>query len=252
MSNNEIAAEEVLRYLSESDTEKPVLESKPAKKRGRKKKAPAKTEEPSVQAPVELKSADEALPTDAAGATKIELQADESFGEEATEARDIILSIRKNATDIPVTKEDIIEYQLSVLDDKPVHLEIGFMNGRKAVVRALNVYEEDLVWEAVRHIVDEEQVATALVPTYVQQVRMTMQLIRFDDKPMDYLTFEYESGKRKEHVLKLHKASQERFMYVSAPRYKMMCVVLDVFESKIAKLHSEALSETFWDPVSTD
>lgn len=252
MPNNEIAAEEVLRYLSESDAEKPVLEKKPAKKRGRKKKAAPEQKVEDKTPEINLKPAEEVLPSDAAGMTKIELQADDAFGEAATENRDIVLSIRKNATDIPVTKEDIIEYQLAVLDDKPVHLNISFMDNRTATVRALSVYEEDLVWEAAQHIVEVEKVAISLVPTYVQQVRMTMQLVSFDNKNMDYLTFKYESGKRKEHVQTLHKASQETFMYISAPRYKMMCTVLDVFENKLAKLHSAALSETFWDPAFTD
>lgn len=250
----EIDTSEVLQYLeqeADKEVKAPVKKRKPRATRKKKKEAPAEDNSQTVEDKLRANGVEVQGSIDQ-GSVEFNFSADNTFGVDTEQAKEVMLNAVVRGTAVNVTPEEIIAFQLSVLDSKPVYLTIKVMLGCDIVFRSLTPYEEDLIFEAVSTMVERDGCPAALIPTYVQQFRLTMQMVSFHGRNLDHLTFTYEPGKRKDQIQTLISHSMQNTSSLPGHKYKLCVLAADVFEHKLAKLQSAALNETFWDPVSTD
>lgn len=251
MSSEEITPDEVLQYLQEEN--KPVKRKKSTKRKTTKKSTP---KEDSVVTEDNGRTALEENGVhiegnESTGTMSVSMTADRAFAPETTEIRDEQLGVLVRQKAVPITTDDKINYMLAVLDNKPVIFSVTVLGKFVAKLRSLTPYEEDLIIEAV-HSLNLATVPSMMLPNYIQQMRLSMQLLEFNGRRADYLTYKYESGKRAEHAKDLLEKAQARFMTVEGPLYRLYITAGDVFENKLARMHAAALDDAFWDPASTD
>lgn len=250
----EIEPNDVLQYLKQdsSTAEAPVTKKrKPRTTRKKKESAPEPAKEVSLEDKLREGGVDVQGSVES-GSVEFNFSADNTFGEDTTQVKDIMLNAVARGAAVNVTQEDIINFQLSILDSKPIFLTIKVLLGCNIVFRSITPYEEDLIFEAVTTMVERDGCPAGLIPAYVQQFRLAMQLVSFHDRNTDYLSFKYEPGKRGDQIKQLIEYSMRITSEMPGQKYKLCVTAADVFEHKLAKLQSAALNETFWDPVSTD
>lgn len=183
------------------------------------------------------------------GSIRINFTADDTFraDKRVTEADNMFISVLD--TDIAVTVDDQTSYIKATLNDVPVILSVRMENGITVTCRSLSVYETDLVFDALAaNLKENPELSPALLDGFVQQYRAAMQIVSFRHDSIDYLTFQYEPGKRAEHAQRLYEESNQRIMSMSGVRFALCIRALNVFQHKLNRLQEAAFNKDFWDP----
>lgn len=154
---------------------------------------------------------------------------------------------------IAVTPEEKEQFVLAMLDSVPFTITARLGNNISVEVRALDPYEEDLVYDAIQYYERKyPDVSPVLLPSYSQQFRMSMQITRFNGRTTDFLSYKYESGKRGEHARELAEKSMAQFGSMNAVKYNICIKAVAVFECKMKHLCEHILNRDFWDPGASN
>jgi hypothetical protein len=118
----------------------------------------------------------------------------------------------------------------------------------------LSVYEQDLVLEAAVKVTGgAEEGVLSLIPSIAQQLRVTMQVVRVNGVDQKALYLEPKRGKAHDaQIDELIEVSDSRTGRMPSSKFGFLVRALNVFEHKVAKMHSLAYNKTFWQPVETD
>lgn len=161
-------------------------------------------------------------------------------------------SITINLKDIPITHDDEVAYLKSMLNDSPFELDIELYGGQMHIhARAISVYEQQLAALAAFNETarsDNPSVAAILAPTYLQKVRIALQLRSCNGLPVSDLAYKPEPGKINEHAADLAKKADELLGNSSAARWNAYIYALNIFEHKLTKLNEMALNRDFLSP----
>ena len=238
-------AEAVKAFLAEAeDTEEAIKDPVPATS-----EQVAASEEDEVSAP-QIKEVDV---TDNAFVTTV--AADKTFDKiEAEELTRMYMAPIKDS-EIPITDEDQALYLKAMLNDTPLTLTQTLANDQVAVTcRALSVYEQDLVLEAaIQAVGGQETGIMSLLPSVAQQLRAAMQITHVNGVNQNAIYLEPARGDaHDEQVMDLIKQSDKKIGKMSAVKFGFLVRALNVFEHKMAKMHSLAYNKTFWKPVEID
>lgn len=158
-------------------------------------------------------------------------------------------------SEVPITDDDQALYLKAMLNDTPLELTQSLANSQVVVTcRALSVYEQDLVLEAaVKATGGPNEGVLSLVPSVAQQLRVTMQVTKVNGVSQNALYMEPKRGKEHEaQIEELISISDDRTGRMPASKFGFLVRALNVFEHKVAKMHSLAYNKTFWKPVETD
>lgn len=148
---------------------------------------------------------------------------------------------------VPITDSDKDTYFKAMLFDTPIELPVLSMEGNVTVIcRTLNVYENDLVYVALEQAMKERQVPASVWEGLCQQYRMSMQLVKFNGKPLDCLRFNADGDTKKDAEILLEKSKQ--IYNMSMPKYNLLIRALNVFQYKINKLNEAIYNQGFWNP----
>lgn len=161
-------------------------------------------------------------------------------------------SITINTQDIPVTHEDEVAYLKSMLNDTPFEIDISLYGGQMLIhARAVSVYEQQLAAVAAfNETVNTENggLAAILAPTFMQKVRIALQLRTCNGLLVSDMEFKPEPNKLKEHVKLLTEKADEILGSTSAARWNAYVYALNIFEHKLTKLNEMALNRDFLKP----
>lgn len=158
-------------------------------------------------------------------------------------------------SEVPITDDDQALYLKAMLNDVPLELTQSLANGQVVVTcRALSVYEQDLILEAaVQATGGPNEGVLSLVPSVAQQLRVTMQVTRVNGVSQNAVYMDPKRGKaHDEQIEELINVSDARTGRMPASKFGFLVRALNVFEHKVAKMHSLAYNKTFWKPVETD
>lgn len=158
-------------------------------------------------------------------------------------------------SEVPITDDDQALYLKAMLNDVPLELTQALANSQVVVTcRALSVYEQDLVLEAaVKATGGPNEGVLSLVPSVAQQLRVTMQVTKVNGISQNAIYMEPKRGKaHEEQIDELISVSDNRTGRMPASKFGFLVRALNVFEHKVAKMHSLAYNKTFWKPVETD
>lgn len=152
---------------------------------------------------------------------------------------------------VPITQEDKDAYFKAMLFDLPVELPIVSMEGKVTIVcRALNVYENDLVYVALEKAMKAHKLPAAMWEGLCQQYRLVMQLVKFNGTPMDCVRFDEPGDSQKDADVLLEGA--KRIYKIGMVKYNLFIRSLNVFQYKVNKLNEAIYNQGFWNPVGTD
>ncbi len=161
-------------------------------------------------------------------------------------------SITINTQDIPVTHEDQVAYLKSMLNDTPFEIDISLYGGQMTIhARAVSVYEQQVAAVAAfNETINSENsgLAAILAPTFMQKVRIALQLRSCNGFIISDMAFKPEPNKLKEHVKLLTEKSDEILGGTSAARWNAYIYALNIFEHKLTKLNEMALNRDFLSP----
>lgn len=158
-------------------------------------------------------------------------------------------------SEVPITDDDQALYLKAMLNDVPLELTQALANGQVVVTcRALSVYEQDLLLEAaVQATGGPSEGVLSLVPSVAQQLRVTMQVTKVNGVSQNAVYMEPKRGKaHDEQIEELINISDSRTGKMPSSKFGFLVRALNVFEHKVAKMHSLAYNKTFWKPVETD
>lgn len=154
---------------------------------------------------------------------------------------------------IAITAEEKEQFVLAMLDGAPFTVTARLGKNISIEVRALDPYEEDLVYDAIQYYERTyPDMSPVLIPSYSQQFRMSMQITRFNGRTTDFLSYKYESGKRQAHAKELAERSMEQFGSMNAVKYNLCIKAVAVFESKMKHLCEHILNRDFWVPGASN
>lgn len=150
--------------------------------------------------------------------------------------------------DVPITDEDKDTYFKSMLFDTAIELPITSMQGKVVITcRALNVYENDLVYVALERAMKDHKLPPTAWEGLCQQYRMVMQVVRFNGTLLDYTHFD-TPGNTNEDAGKLLEAAKSIYS-MSMAKYNLYLRSLHVFQYKVNKLNEAIYNQGFWNPV---
>lgn len=158
-------------------------------------------------------------------------------------------------SEVPITDDDQALYLKAMLNDVPLELSQALANGKVVVTcRALSVYEQDLVLEAaVKLSGGAEEGVLSLIPSIAQQLRVTMQVTRVNGVDQKAIYLDPKRGKaHDDQIDELIEVSDARTGRMPSSKFGFLVRAVNVFEHKVAKMHSLAYNKTFWKPVETD
>lgn len=182
--------------------------------------------------------------------------ADPSFIKNEQEEETKTFFLELDDKQIPITDEDQAAYMKAILNDTDVHLEMSMMNGQfKVECRAISVYESDLVLLAALRMSGSEgrDVPSPLLVGCAQQIRVAMQVVRINKKPVPYVSMESNrQADRDEEINQLIAKVDKRLNHMNAAKYGMLVRALNVFEHKLARMNALAYTGNFWKPVEID
>lgn len=158
---------------------------------------------------------------------------------------------------IPITDLDKELYLKATLNDVPVILDIPMANGITITVRSLSTYEGDLAVGASIHYLKEHPeygLARGMGAGLKDQYLVSMQVMKVNGNPVDYLQFKYEPGVSDlvEDTKKLYNRGNAALFNTAGPRYGLFVRAINVFNLKIERLQNCAFSQDFWYPGNTD
>lgn len=190
------------------------------------------------------------------GRISISMQSRTDLGKDKRDdlyAKSSFIDIPLTPNQVAITPEEKKTFLLAMLDSVPFSVTAVMGNGVEVEVRALDPYEEDLVYDAIEWYTREyPDVSPVLLPSYSQQFRMSMQITRFNGRPTDFLSYKYESGRRKEQAKELAEKSMVQFGSMNAVKYSLCVKAVAVFECKMKYLVEHILNKDFWVPGASN
>lgn len=185
------------------------------------------------------------------GDARIQLGTDSVFEEDKRLERlasDMTRNVR--GVDIRITDSDKVSYIKSVLMDTDVELEVELAGGNiKAVFRSTSVYEQDLVPIALAKYAEQHPSANMLVLQGMEQsMFIAMELVRFNDRPVQNVRFVHGEHTMEEDAEKLL-SCMHPVLSSAGPKYSFYVAAADVFHNKLVRLGEAALNKDFWDPA---
>lgn len=161
-------------------------------------------------------------------------------------------SITINLKEIPITHDDEVAYLKSMLNDTPFELDISLYGGKMNIhARAVSVYEQQVAAVAAFNETvnsDNAGLAAILAPTFMQKVRVALQLRSCNGLAISDLEFKPEPNKLHEHTRILTDRADEILGGTSAARWNAYIYALNIFEYKLTKLNEMALNRDFLSP----
>lgn len=181
----------------------------------------------------------------------IHLRVDSAFEDNEMDLLDR-RSVQVKVSNVPITESDERAYLKSMLTDTPLELTIDLYGGQiEIVARAVSVYEQQLAAVAAfRYTIDKENagVASLLAPTFIQKLRIALQLRSCNGILISDLEYKPEPGKFKEHAKDLVDRAEELIGSTTAARWNAYIYALNVFEHKLTTLDEMALNRDFLSP----
>lgn len=162
--------------------------------------------------------------------------------------------VHDNKADLKVEVEEQEKalYLKSLLNDTILELPIKLDIGITLVFRALTNYDFEVVFNALQKDSEEGKITgPAQYASRVQQCAVAMQLLKFGDKHMDYVTFKapYPTVNKASDILR--KYVQNDMSNWAWPKWQAAVTGLRVFETKLAICNENIRSGGFWQPVGT-
>lgn len=153
---------------------------------------------------------------------------------------------------VEITPADKERYLRSLLLNKPVLLDVDLYGGRfKLTCRNISTYEYHLVDMLGMRLFETygDNTARTILPTKIHMWRMSLQILKLNGLPCDFLEFKPERGKLNEHLDELDSQSDQIIGAMSTSLYNACRVGLNVFHTKLTKLDQLALARDFSTPV---
>lgn len=196
----------------------------------------------------EMAAREENRTTDAE--TKIEIKPEGDVMHEAP--GDVLLTeALVDLKDVPVTLEEQTLFLKAVLNDAPVRLTESLFNGAlKVDMRSRYAHEQQRIFDALRQDITDkiiEPTDTNLYVTRMQSYCAVLVVERINGQLFSNLVLD-KTGTPAEDIKKLREAVDEKIKHLSSVRWTALLNAIRIFETKCAKLSSEAANETFWKP----
>lgn len=153
---------------------------------------------------------------------------------------------------VEITEADKERYLRSLLLNKPVLLDVELYEGRfKLTCRAISTYEYQLVDLLGMKLFDTygDATARALLPSKIHMWRMSLQVLKLNGVPCDFLEFKPEREKLNKHLEELDIQSEKIIGTMSTSLYNACRIGLNIFHTKLTKLDQLALARDFSTPV---
>lgn len=179
-----------------------------------------------------------------------ELQPDSTFSGTMGTLNPIVTT--SDGATVEITPIDKEKYLRALLLNKPVLLDISLFDDKlKLTCRNISTYEYQLVDILGLQLFEkyDDRIARALLPAKLHMWRMAMQILRLNNVPCEFLEFEPEKGKLKEHLEELSTQAERIIGAMSTSMYNACRIGLNVFHTKLTKLDQLALARDFSTPV---
>lgn len=161
-------------------------------------------------------------------------------------------NVQVKLSNIPVTEEDQRMYLKSMLNDEPLTLDISLYGGKLVIrARALSVYEQQLAAVATYEnamVRKSAGIAAIVAPTYLQKLRVALQLRTCNGKLISDLSYAPGAGVFSSQAEDLCTKAEKLVGGTGAARWNAYIYALNIFEHKLAKLNEMALNRDFLSP----
>lgn len=167
----------------------------------------------------------------------------------------MVIPIQDDQHQITSTEKEL--WLEAMMSESSLMLPIVMENSLTVTCRDLNVYEQNLSIEAVRTLLKDQNASPAMLGIILRQIRLPMQIVKFNNKPLDYIKFDYDPDtegftKQKEDIDKLIKLSRQKMLNIPVSLQQIYIKALNVFEHKMVRLEEAAFNRDFWNPADRD